>query len=878
MKISALRLHNVKRFAGRGVAIEGIGDGVNVLCAANEFGKSTSFEALHALFFQPHSGVPKEVRRLQPYSGGNPLVEADIVTAGGQFRLTKQFIGGKRATVTEIASGRLVAQQDEAERFIADLVHGGTAGPAGMLWVRQGITGLEERSRSDEEGDRRVRESLLTSVQGEVEAVTGGRRMAAIMEAASEELGRFATPTLKPKAGGPYAAAAEDLARLLAQEKRLEKDVADLRDALDRRLMATRRLTELDAPEEKASRRAAVVTAEAALQKARAHSDALKAREAETALARDRLAKADRELTAFRDALTRAATLSHELGQAAEQRGALRARRAECQAAIDTASALAKAAEAEQRAARDLLARLDAAMKARQAMEDLLVRRERLTEAETVRQSLEAGEAELARLAMPEDAIDRLQKLDMEIARLRASAEAGLPSVRLDYQPGASAVLADGVPLADGVDRSVPDNLVLTLPGIGTLTLRSNRPAGADAALTKAVAGRQSLLATLGVDDLPAAQQRQAEARDKAGSVASLRLQLRLLAPEGVPALRADVARLEAIAPADIELKGDPDAAREAVAKADLQVDAARNAEREAGPSLSRAQDAEGQAEAAYVRLNGELSGLEALLGPAEARMAREQALAAERASQQIQVDQLDMQLTGLREHAPSVEAIEASLQRVRSIEDGAAREAAALREQLAELNGQIRSRSDDAVEESWRETKDQREAAEARVAAFETEVAVLDRLKAVLQQARSAARDLYLKPVLTELRPLLGMLFDDVSIVFDEKTLLPQSIRRNGQDEDIDRLSGGMREQLSILTRLAFARLLARDGRAAPVILDDALVYSDDDRIERMFDALHRQAREQQIIVFSCRQRAFARLGGHVLHMTDWVPDAAAR
>src|SRR3546814_7724436 len=78
------------------------------------------------------------------------------------------------------------------------------------------------------------------------------------------------------------------------------------------------------------------------------------------------------------------------------------------------------------------------------------------------------------------------------------------------------------------------------------------------------------------------------------------------------------------------------------------------------------------------------------------------------------------------------------------------------------------------------------------------------------------------------------------------------------------------MRERLSVLTRLAFGRLCARDGKPAPVILDDALVYSDDDRIERMFDALHRQAREQQIIVFSCRQRAFQRLGGNVLQMTE--------
>ena len=44
---------------------------------------------------------------------------------------------------------------------------------------------------------------------------------------------------------------------------------------------------------------------------------------------------------------------------------------------------------------------------------------------------------------------------------------------------------------------------------------------------------------------------------------------------------------------------------------------------------------------------------------------------------------------------------------------------------------------------------------------------------------------------------------------------------------------------------------------------LDDALVHSDDDRIEAMFTALHHVARDQQIIVLTCRQRAFAALGG---------------
>src|SRR3546814_447112 len=139
------------------------------------------------------------------------------------------------------------------------------------------------------------------------------------------------------------------------------------------------------------------------------------------------------------------------------------------------------------------------------------------------------------------------------------------------------------------------------------------------------------------------------------------------------------------------------------------------------------------------------------------------------------------------------------------------------LRETLARLNAQIGARSDEAVEESWRETAEALSAAQARVAAFEQEVAVLTRLAQALETARSDARDLYLTPVMNELRPLLGLLFDDISITFDERTLLPQTILRRGQEEDVERLSGGMRERLSVLTRLAFGRLCARDeiGRA---------------------------------------------------------------
>lgn len=874
MKISALRFFNVKRFAGRGVAIENISDGVNVLCAANEFGKSTSFEALHALFFQPHTGTPGDVQRLRPYSGGNPLVEADISTEAGRYRLTKQFYGGRRASVTDLASGRLLAQADEAENFIAGLIRGGTAGPAGLLWVRQGVTGIERRSKSEEDGEKQVRASLLESVQGEVEAITGGRRMAEIVAACAEELALLVTSTGRPKAGGRYAAAIQEHERLVVEERRLTGEVAELRDALDKRAVAMKRLGELEKPEDRAERHAAVERAQAAFEAARAHVDVLKAAEAEWKLARDRRDAALRELTVYREALSKAERLRGDILKAEHARGEVVGRRHAANEAIDAAMAAAQAAEMAEEEARALLARLDAALKAREAAEQLAELQSSLAQAETTRKAFEEGEATLALLAVPPKAVDQLQALEIEITSLRAEEAASQSTVGIAYDAGATGrILIDGSPLQDGEERGYVDHAQVSIPGIGRLTLRSNRPPRTDKRLEKAEDSRRNLLAAMGVDSLESARLRQEEARQKAAELDRLRNRIEALAPRGLPALREDVARRAAASVEQLELKGDPETARAALAQAGENVTAARNALREVQPARASAETAFVVAETTVATLRAETTHVDAILGPEALRSERERTLAATAADLETSLTTVEEGLSALRAGAVDLDSAEATLRRTKSVESAAAAETALLKEGLADLNAVIRTRSDEAIEEQWREAVDALAATAARVAAFEREVAILQRLLSTLEIARSSARDLYLKPVMTELRPLLALLFDDVSITFDDRTLLPQTILRNGQEEDVERLSGGMREQLSVLTRLAFARLLARDGRPAPVILDDALVYSDDDRIERMFDALHRQSREQQIIVFSCRQRAFAKLGGHVLQMTDWRP-----
>ena len=873
MKISALRLFNVKRFAGRGVAIEGIGDGVNVLCAVNEFGKSTSFEALHALFFQTHSSTAGDVRNLRPYSGGNPLVENDLSTGEGTFRITKQFYGRVSARVVDLANGSLVAQADEAENFIAGLVRGGTAGPAGLLWVRQGVTGIEKRNRSEEEGETKVRTSLLQSVQGEVEAVTGGRRMAEIMAATEEALGRLVTPTGRPKAGEPYAVAIEQHNRLEADERRLDADVRGLREALDKRAAATKRLAELERAEGRDERTKAVAAAQAVFDAAKSRSEILRTAEAELGLIREQRDNAHRAHKDFRTALDRASGLKVKLEEAERRRVEALANRDAVATAAARARADTEASERDEQEARALLARLDAALNARKAADQFADLEQKLEAAEAIRKEIEEEEAALALLRLPEKAVTEVEALDVQIAKLRAVAEADRPSVAIVYQPQAPAVSLDGEPLDGGEPRSYDGQAELAIPGIGVVTLRSGRAAGGDEQLRHSQESRRVLLASMGVADLAAARKRQVEAQRKEGDLREKRTRLSLLAPDGLPKLREDVAAHRTATGGALELKEDPARVRAAHEAAEARRLAAREAWRAVEPMQAGAADAVVAAQTTFAALDAERTQVEAILGPEATRVEREGQMAARLAGLDARLMEQRALVERLQEETVDLASAEAKLHRLRSVAEAAEKEIGTLREEIAGYTAEIRARSEDAVEEKWRESVDALAAARIRVAGYEKEVAVLQRLRDALETARSQARETYLLLVMNELRPLLGLLFDDVSITFDEKTLLPDKIMRNGQEEDVERLSGGMREQLSVLTRLAFARLLAKDGRPAPVILDDALVYSDDDRIEKMFDALHRQAREQQIIVFSCRQRAFQQLGGTVLQMSDWTP-----
>ena len=141
--------------------------------------------------------------------------------------------------------------------------------------------------------------------------------------------------------------------------------------------------------------------------------------------------------------------------------------------------------------------------------------------------------------------------------------------------------------------------------------------------------------------------------------------------------------------------------------------------------------------------------------------------------------------------------------------------------------------------------------------------------LRDTLRDAEREAKMLYLEPVIRRVEPYFRMLFPGAGVVFDENLRIA-AVERAGLQEGFDFLSYGTKEQLAVLTRLAFAELMLDRGKPATVILDDALVFSDDDRIETMFDLLMRAGEKVQIIVLTCRRRAFTRLGAATLQLQD--------
>ena len=132
MLIKALSVEGVGRFVTP-MEVNGFGDGVNVLAAGNEVGKSTLFRAIRTCLFSRHDSKTQDIRDLG--SDGSQLpatVQITFEQNGRTYVIRKSFLRSPSASLTE--NGREIARSKQADEAIWDTRRQPRQRPCARRW------------------------------------------------------------------------------------------------------------------------------------------------------------------------------------------------------------------------------------------------------------------------------------------------------------------------------------------------------------------------------------------------------------------------------------------------------------------------------------------------------------------------------------------------------------------------------------------------------------------------------------------------------------------------------------------------------------------------------------------------------------------------
>lgn len=863
MKVLALRLCEVGPFA-KGVALEGLSGQLDVLTGPNELGKSTLFKALAILLGKEHTSRHREVEALRSDAGGAPLIEADLAIGGSLWRVRKRYLAQRAAVVSNLDSGAIWRGAD-AELRLQALIGAPERDPLrALVWVSQGSSfWLPEKAGADLVG------SLSQLIEVETAETVGSGLQRRVREEVARRLGELLTArTGKAKAGGALERAISDHALALRRLEAARATAAAREERASRlaKLVVERdSLAQSDArrlPDRLAGLRSALMEADRAREKLRTAEERVAGRQFAAEGARGQLARLDRAL-AEHDELTAALEVKRaECDQETKRRDGLRIRLDEVQVERESVRALLDqqrriAVEARRRAEHG--AAIEAAKAARHQA------------SEAARHSAEVGRLADALAAMPvdEDRVARARTCTSSIAALEARIDSASPRFTVEYAPGAAGRVAiDGRVVRGGEPVVVDRPTVLQLDGIGQIRIDPARSGLADAVgrREEKVAELRALLDLMGVQDLAAAEARLTDRQAVERELSYARARLEAVGTDDVGALerRAEEAERRArdMAPkAESGVLGELPGQDEAEAR--CRECEGRLAGLDSGIGALRA-DMAGAAER-IARLSAELKAAESgLLRLAEEhpslqdREGERARLVAAAASTQADLDDAVREKSawaGALPRASEYESLKAEVAAAEAEAVALETRRKALERSIAELDGALRRDGEEGIGSDVGALEDVAQQAKAVLADCQQEVAALTMLAQRLDAASEAHRRDVLMPVVERLQPRLAQLLGGGRITLDGP-LSVVTLERNGNPESVSRLSDGTREQIATLVRVAYAELMAERGIELPLVLDDALVFSDDSRMQAMLGVLAAAAQRHQVIVLSCRER----------------------
>ena len=892
MKLRSLGVNQFKKFTTP-TRLEGIGDGLNVVVGPNEMGKSTLLDALRAALFEKYSSRAQPIIALQnDRNQAAPVVELTFELDDGLYRITKRFIKKPYARLS-CPDGRSL-EGDAAEDALRDLLHFGEPGKTGakpetlgmwnVLWVQQGHSfgalHLPESARS----------SLHSALESEVGAVLGGRRGRALPQAIEKQLGELITGTTNRPRG--------EYKELIDRVETLRQELDELRA---RGKGLTQKLNELEHAQESLGRLSAGdrdETDQKELDEARQRHSQLAKLEVRIEAASTELELGKRALeqavqaTVVRKQLRADITTEEVAIQDAGKRLAgVHQQEKEARSRVDALRAGVRQSEATVTRADEMMSRhrrvLDTADREAR-LHDLERRYEKALAAERCQHEVQRAAAAI--LVTDKD-IKEIRKAAQELETVRSRLNAAATLISFDMTAdGMSGIEVDGEPLTAGQPsvRAV-EPVIITVPDRGRITVEPaiadrdqllSRQRDVTTALTEALEGtgtrsladaedqyakrqmllRKAELARQGVElHAPATNDCGAGAQALADYIEGIRhvvkREMNELGLQDVPA-RQEAEKAWRMAHGQVEeARSALDTARAALSEPE---DTLRELQEDIATSRGRYDESKDRLE----RLKGQVAQAEEDQSDDNLQCAIEAARAA-LSGGETAMESLESQRTD--ERLPQLEARIGRLEK--TLQDRRDR-CSTLRENIAGLKSHVEAVEGaglgEAIEQKARELKRSEEDKGRK----DREIRILRLLLSTLRDAEQEAKEQYLSPVLDRVRPYLQLLFPGADIRIDENLHITGVVREAGYEEVFNRLSVGTQEQIAVLVRLAFAEILVQQGHPATVVLDDALVFSDDQRMSRIFGILNMAARNVQVIAFTCREQVFGGLGGRQLSL----------
>lgn len=879
MIIRKIEVRNFRKLVNP-VVISGLGPGVNIIAGDNEEGKSTLLTALRCAFFLKHTTTGQAVEHLLPYgSAVRPEISVEFDLLDGSYHLHKTFCAKpftarlrspfgvvEGAAVEEKLQELLMYPASQTGKKAADADRGFW----GLLWLEQAaaIGGLSMTEYG--------RQTLVKAVESDIGTVLGGKNGRALMSAVTRLYGDHFTPA-KGDPTKEYRKHKETLEQLIAELDSLRLASRDYERKVDDLTAKRDQMAGL-------KRDNAMAMASKRLEVARLEADKFKK------------ALSDFDLISREEKTLRAecASLKHQWETRTQLRMDLdrcnrdrqNAEKMRDQTQIDLVTLLEQLAasqahleqiQQEEKDCQETIARLQIAEKYQKLKVSSNELARKLARAKEVHSKFEVLFNEHKKFKVDEKNLQTLRTLHRAVHDAESKAAAASTRIVVFPNIGHSAQVL-GEELGKGETLLISESTVLELSDWGNVEVH---PGGEDLAAKRQEALRlrnklQAEFASLGVGSIDEAEeqlQRKLQTKSEAEVASS---ELRLLVPSGMRALETELAQVEKELSSICQPVAVETDLAEELKRLSLKLDSLRKQDvaeqktnREITGRVHRIELSAGE-------FNGRINSLAKQAEDVAQRLEKLSAEEPDEALKQRYEDALhkcsvkERETAAAKTHVESfsslkikdeLEAAERALKQIQALWEN-------LEHNIELLAVEVETLARQGPGERLSECEGRVDKARQQFENIDRKARSIKLLYETMKQCEEQAKQQFMQPVQLRLRPYLNAVFPNTDVSLDQAQFEIRGLTRNSQLESYEMLSVGTREQISVLTRLAIAGLLKEKGYPAAVILDDALVYSDEHRFNLMKDVLQKAAEQHsmQVLILTCRKRDYIDMEAAVL------------